>query len=182
MEKIFVNKCEDLVSIIKDFRKNELKIQINTNHVQKWVSQFSEKVREIILDETIFVFKKWYFNKEYIMRLFKKEIHCTITDYINRLRIFYSLKDLREHNLSILSVGLNHGFVSLEYYSEIFRKNMGVSPSIYRDFTMRSINVLEEEIITIQNSLSKLNSFYESITYYKNNRKKSLSKSLSIFK
>lgn len=59
---------------------------------------------------------------------------------------------------------------------------MGVSPSIYRDFTMRSINVLEEEIITIQNSLSKLNSFYESITYYKNNRKKALSKSLSIFK
>ena len=135
--------------------------------------------RKISMDE---LSERFYFNKDYIMRLFKKEIHCTITEYINRLRIFYSLKDLREHNLSILSVGLNHGFVSLEYYSEIFRKNMVVSASIYRDFTMRSINVLEEEIITIQNSLSKLNSFYESITYYKNNRKKALSKSLSIFK
>lgn len=135
--------------------------------------------RKISMDE---LSERFYFNKDYIMRLFKKEIHCTITEYINRLRIFYSLKDLREHNLSILSVGLNHGFISLEYYSEMFRKIMGVSPSIYRDFTMRSINVSEEEIITIQNSLAKLNSFYESITYYKNNRKKALSKSLSIFK
>lgn len=116
--------------------------------------------------------ERFYFNKDYIMRLFKKEIHCTVTEYINHIRIFYSLQDLRENNLSILSTGLNHGFISLEYYSEMFRKIMGVSPSIYRDFAMRSINVSEEEIITIQNNLSKLNSFYESITYYKSNRKK----------
>lgn len=126
--------------------------------------------------------ERFYFNKDYIMRLFKKEIHCTVTEYINHIRIFYSLQDLRENNLSILSTGLNHGFISLEYYSEMFRKIMGVSPSIYRDFAMRSINVSEEEIITIQNNLSKLNSFYESITYYKSNRKKVLSKNLSIFK
>lgn len=124
----------------------------------------------------------FYFNKDYIMRLFKKEMHCTITEYINRLRIFSSLTDLQETNLSILSVGINHGFISLEYYSEMFRKIMGVSPTVYRNFTMRSIHVLEEDIITIQNNLSKLNSFYEAATYYKNNRKKILSKSLSIFK
>lgn len=59
---------------------------------------------------------------------------------------------------------------------------MGVSPTVYRNFTMRSIRVLEEDIITIQNNLSKLSSFYEASGYYKNNRKKLLSKSLSIFK
>ena len=32
--------------------------------------------------------KRFYFNKDYIMRLFKKEIHSTILDYINQLRIF----------------------------------------------------------------------------------------------
>lgn len=135
--------------------------------------------RKISIDE---LSCRFYFNKDYIMRLFKKEMHCTITEYVNHLRIFYSLKDLQETNLSILSVGINHGFTSLEYYSEMFRKIMGVSPTVYRNFTMRSIHVLEEDIITIQNNLSKLSSFYEASDYYKNNRKKLLSKSLSIFK
>ena len=37
--------------------------------------------------------QKFFFHKDYLMRLFKKEIHVTILDYINRLRIFQSLKD-----------------------------------------------------------------------------------------
>lgn len=98
MEKTFVNKCEDLVSIIKDFRKNELEIQINTNHVQKWVSQFSEKVREIILDETIFVFKKWYFNKEYIKNTFIHEIIEYLCDY------YHFLEKELFNNISFLNI------------------------------------------------------------------------------
>ena len=52
--------------------------------------------------------KHFYFNKDYIMRLFKKEIHSTILDYINQLRIFQSIKDLQETNKSILNIGLLH--------------------------------------------------------------------------
>ena len=39
--------------------------------------------------------QKFFFHKDYLMRLFKKEIHVTILDYINRLRIFQSMNTPR---------------------------------------------------------------------------------------
>ena len=92
--------------------------------------------RKITMDE---LSGHFYFHKDYIMRLFKKEIHSTISDYINKKRIFQSLKDLQLSKDSILYIGLKHGFSSLEYYSEVFHKVMGVSPVIYRKFSARSI-------------------------------------------
>ena len=135
--------------------------------------------RKITMDE---LSRHFYFHKDYIMRLFKKEIHSTISDYINKKRIFQSLKDLQLSNDSILYIGLKHGFSSLEYYSEVFHKVMGVSPVIYRKFSARSIEVEDEDMKTIQKNLANISGFFENVTRYRNNRKKTLSMNLSIFK
>lgn len=135
--------------------------------------------RKITMDE---LSGHFYFHKDYIMRLFKKEIHSTISDYINKKRIFQSLKDLQLSNDSILYIGLKHGFSSLEYYSEVFHKIMGVSPVIYRKFSSRSIEVEDEDMKTIQKNLANISGFFENVTRYRNNRKKTLSMNLSIFK
>lgn len=135
--------------------------------------------RKITMDE---LSGHFYFHKDYIMRLFKKEIHSTISDYINKKRIFQSLKDLQLSKDSILYIGLKHGFSSLEYYSEVFHKVMGVSPVIYRKFSARSIEVEDEDMKTIQKNLANISGFFENVTRYRNNRKKILSMNLSIFK
>jgi len=135
--------------------------------------------RKITMDELC---SHFYFNKDYIMRLFKREIHSTISDYMNKKRIFQSLQDLQFGNDSILFIGLKHGFTSLEYYSEVFHKVMGVSPIIYRKFSTRSIDVAEKDINKIQKNLANISSFFENVTRYRNNRKKTLSMNLSIFK
>jgi len=135
--------------------------------------------RKITMDE---LSGHFYFHKDYIMRLFKKEIHSTISDYINKKRIFQSLKDLQLSNDSILYIGLKHGFSSLEYYSEVFHKVMGVSPVIYRKFSARSMEVENEDMKTIQKNLANISGFFENVTRYRNNRKKTLSMNLSIFK
>lgn len=135
--------------------------------------------RKITMDE---LSGHFYFHKDYIMRLFKKEIHSTISDYINKKRIFQSLKDLQLSNDSILYIGLKHGFSSLEYYSEVFHKVMGVSPVIYRKFSARSMEVEDEDMKTIQKNLANISGFFENVTRYRNNRKKTLSMNLSIFK
>ena len=135
--------------------------------------------RKITMDE---LSGHFYFHKDYIMRLFKKEIHSTISDYINKKRVFQSLKDLQLSKDSILYIGLKHGFSSLEYYSEVFHKVMGVSPVIYRKFSARSIEVEDEDMKTIQKNLANISGFFENVTRYRNNRKKTLSMNLSIFK
>ena len=113
--------------------------------------------RKITMDE---LSGHFYFHKDYIMRLFKKEIHSTISDYINKKRIFQSLKDLQLSKDSILYIGLKHGFSSLEYYSEVFHKVMGVSPVIYRKFSARSIEVEDEDMKTIQKNLANISGFF----------------------
>lgn len=135
--------------------------------------------RKITMAELSSVF---FYHKDYLMRIFKREIHCTISNYMNRLRIYQSLQELQFSNHSILRIGLNHGFSSLEYYSETFHHIMGVSPTVYQNFSRRFIGVEEKDIPIIQKSLAELSSFFQFVTYYLGNRQKKLSKSLSIFK
>ena len=89
----------------------------------------------------------FYFNKDYIMRLFKKEIGLTIVDYISRRRIYSSLEELHNTDDLILKVALKHGFTSQEYYTEIFTKVIGVNPNTYRKFTFRSLFIRCDKFI-----------------------------------
>ena len=58
----------------------------------------------------------FHYNKDYIMRLFKKEIGYTITNYINSKRIYNSLKSFIYKDLSILNISINYGFYYQAYY------------------------------------------------------------------
>lgn len=135
--------------------------------------------RKVTIKELSDIF---FFHKDYIMRLFKKEIHCSIITYMNKMRIYQSLSELQFSNQSILRISINHGFGSLEYFSEVFHQIMGVSPTLYRNFSKRLHSVSQKDILIIQKKLAELSSFYQFITNYLENRKKILSKNLSIFK
>ncbi len=73
-----------------------------------------------------------YFNRYYLMKLFKKETGLTITQYRNYRRIKSSMEDLLHTEDKILKIALNHGFHSLEYYSETFYQVVGMSPLQFR--------------------------------------------------
>lgn len=123
--------------------------------------------KEITIDELSILF---FFNKTYIMKKFKKEIGMTIHSYINSIRIYNSLFDFKFNNY-ILSIALKHGFNSLEYFSETFKKIMGVNPQLYKKFTFISGNISIEEDTTIRNSIVKLQTIKENSIKYLNNRK-----------
>ena len=90
---------------------------------------------------------QFYFNRFYIMRLFKKETGLTITEYINTRRIIKSLKQLVNSNDRILKVALDNGYHSLEYYSEIFYKTMGYSPLEFRHKKINLPLVIEGDLL-----------------------------------
>ena len=52
---------------------------------------------------------KFYYNRYYIMKLFKKELNITIFDYINKLRIYNSIKELSNEE-KIIKIAINNGF------------------------------------------------------------------------
>ncbi len=71
------------------------------------------------------------YDKTYIMKKFKRELGLTIIEYINNKRILNSLNGYKS-NTTILRIALLNGYNSIEYYSEIFRNLVGVSPRVYK--------------------------------------------------
>ena len=74
----------------------------------------------------------FHFNRHYLMKMFKKTVGLTITQYRNFQKINASIQDLVNTDDKILKIALKHGFHSLEYYSETFYKMVGVSPLQFR--------------------------------------------------
>lgn len=110
----------------------------------------------------------YFYNRFYIMKLFKKELNITIFDYINKLRIFNSL-ELFYSNEKIIKIALRNGFYSLEYYSEIFKKEIGISPREYKRIILS--NYYDQKRLKITNNLIKLNNIIGKINKYKQNKK-----------
>lgn len=115
-----------------------------------------------------FISSIFCYDKFYIMKKLKKEIGMSIISYLNAIKIFNSLK-FYKNNYSILKISLNSGFNSLEYYSEIFKKVIGVSPIIYKKFINFDVGISKEENDKIVNSLVNLNSLKNKVISYKNN-------------
>ena len=122
--------------------------------------------KEITIDELSMLF---FFNKTYIMKRFKREIKLSIHEYINYIRIYNSLIYFKDDNY-ILSIAFKNGFNSLEYFSEIFKKIIGVSPIIYKKYVSYKYVSESDEKIILKN-ISKLQKLKDDTNIYLSHRK-----------
>ena len=68
----------------------------------------------------------------YLCRLFKRECHMTINDYIQKQRINEAKWMLESSSNSIIDISHLLGFSSQSYFCSVFKKLVGVSPAKYR--------------------------------------------------
>jgi two-component system response regulator YesN len=68
-------------------------------------------------------------------RNFKKENGLTFRDFVIKLRIDRAAKLMRESDASVTEAAFVVGFNDLSYFARMFRRQLGVSPSHYRDET-----------------------------------------------
>ena len=111
------------------------------------------------------------YNKFYLIRLFKREIGLTIKDYLNKMRIYNSLDLIINPNNSCLKVALESGFTSLEYYSEVFTKIIGISPLKYRQFYLKNANLSDNTKNIVINNVISLSDLKEKVEFYIRNTK-----------
>ncbi len=68
----------------------------------------------------------------YLSKLFKKETGLNITAYIQNVKIKYAQQMLVEDSMNVIEIANHLGFDSSSYFSSIFQKHMGCSPTEFR--------------------------------------------------
>lgn len=71
-------------------------------------------------------------NPSYLSTLFKKETGLTLTDYVNRKRIEQAIFLLNTTNLQIQAIAQECGIPDVNYFTKLFKKQIGKTPSEYR--------------------------------------------------
>ena len=67
-----------------------------------------------------------------LSRKFKKETGQTLTDYINTLRINEAIYIMENRNFTITDIAYMVGFNDVNYFTKVFKKIKGMTPSAYR--------------------------------------------------
>lgn len=73
-----------------------------------------------------------HMSRSNLMRIFRKATGQAPIDYLIRLRIQRAMELLRNSELSITDIALKAGFSDSNYFSRQFNKQIGKSPSAYR--------------------------------------------------
>lgn len=74
----------------------------------------------------------FFIDKHYLARLFKAQYGVTLVTYLQQVRITHAKRMLRFTDKSIEEIGLECGIGDLNYFSRVFKKLEGISPSEFR--------------------------------------------------
>ena len=119
---------------LKQNSKNIINININNNRHEKLAWDIAEYLSENLNCKVTLadLGEKFRLNPRYLDRIFKLVMGVPIIQYQQRLKVDKSKKLLKNHGLSILDVSMELDFPSSQYFSHIFKKNTGMTPSEYR--------------------------------------------------
>jgi AraC-like DNA-binding protein len=76
--------------------------------------------------------EKYNVSVPYLSNLFKKEVGTTIIKYINKLRIERAKTLLNSSSLSIQDIAIHVGIYDHNYFTKVFKKEVGVAPTDFR--------------------------------------------------
>ena len=68
----------------------------------------------------------------YLSRLFRKENGISVIEYINQKRIKEAIQLMKKTDMQIQMIAEKVGINDLSYFSKLFKKQLGKSPTQYR--------------------------------------------------
>ncbi len=71
-------------------------------------------------------------SESYLFRLFKNKIHCTLTYYVNQIRVEKAKQLLAKTDHPIVNIGAEVGYNTRQYFCKVFSSFTGLSPMQFR--------------------------------------------------
>ena len=75
---------------------------------------------------------KFNYSRSFICKIFKEETGQSLISYFNNLKIEEAKKLLSETDTSVSAISEALDFSEPKYFSDVFRKSVGLSPQAYR--------------------------------------------------
>ena len=122
-----VSRLADLTDTREAAETEELNGTVVTQ-IEKYIRE--RYTRDITLSE---ISVRFFVSKEHISRSFKKQYHINLFDYITLLRLEKAKTLMKSTRLSIEEIAQRTGFSNGNYFSKVFKKHVGESPSEFRN-------------------------------------------------
>lgn len=107
----------------KSTKNNVINIAKTASYIE---NHFSEELSIAALADLV------HYSERHFARLFKETYNMTPVDYILSLRIKHACTLLSDTDLPISEISLQSGYSDNNYFSRVFKKKIGVTPSQYR--------------------------------------------------
>lgn len=103
--------------------------------IGKVLAYVHENFRENLSMETLA--EMHGFSPNYFGNLFKSSVGMSFRDYLNKIRLKYACDLLSSSTLGTKEIAFASGYRSVEYFLYVFKKNLSITPSAYRDATKK---------------------------------------------
>lgn len=71
-------------------------------------------------------------SPSYFSKLFRRQFRDSFSNYVNKMRVEKAAEMLKTTNTSIINISLTTGFEDCGYFIKVFKKIVGVTPTLYR--------------------------------------------------
>lgn len=88
-----------------------------------------ENYRTVTLDE---ISQRFFLNKNYFCTLFKQVTELSFMEYVTEIRISHAKHLLIESGLKTYEIAEQVGYLDQRYFSQVFKKLVGMQPTQYR--------------------------------------------------
>ena len=83
-------------------------------------------------------------HPNYLHRIFKQVMNETVVEYLTKLRVNRAKNLLRNTDMPIIEITHNIGMNSSQYFSQVFKKQVGMTPREYRNKGKQEIEKFRE--------------------------------------
>ena len=128
---------DELESWLKKLLDNVLD-KVTNNRAGRDISVV-EKIKQYLQEEYrndinyVSLGEEFGYSANYLGQIFKKQTSLTINEYIRNVRIMNAKRLLKSSDLKIFEIASDVGFSDQQYFCSVFKKNVGVTPSEYRE-------------------------------------------------
>lgn len=116
----------ELARNLKCFQDNCIEVELVQRIVDYCEVHYMDKITLKSLSE------RFNYSVPYITKMFKKELGLSFAEWLRQKRIYHAAWKIETENKKISEIAKNVGYNDAEYFSECFRKYVGVSPIEYR--------------------------------------------------